>query len=114
MSGFLLRIIINAMVLFLVAIKMPGIFIDTLGSTLLGAAIIGLVNAAIRTVFSFLSAPLDIVPLGGCTFITNLLAPFMLIKTIPGCQISSFLFPALGVMVMTVCSITLSKMIHDR
>ncbi|MBP2655259.1 MAG: Mycobacterial 4 phage holin, superfamily [Firmicutes bacterium] len=114
MAGFLLRIIINAVVLFLLVVELPGIFVDTLGSTLLGAAIIGLANAAIRTVFSMVSAPFDTVTLGGWTFITNLLAPLMVIKTLPGCQISSFFAPVFGVLLMTVCSYTLSKFIHDR
>ena len=36
MAGFLLRILINAVILFAVVAKLPGIFVDTLGGTLLG------------------------------------------------------------------------------
>ncbi|MDR3590566.1 MAG: phage holin family protein [Negativicutes bacterium] len=114
MSGFLLRIIINAVVLFVVAVELPGIFVDTLGGTLLGAAIIGLANAAIRPLLSMAPVPFNILTLGGCTFFTNLLTPLMVVKTLPGFAISSFLAPAAGVLLMTVCSCTLSKVIHDR
>ncbi|MBP2649557.1 MAG: Mycobacterial 4 phage holin, superfamily [Firmicutes bacterium] len=114
MAGFLLRIIINTVVLLVIVVKLPGFFVDTLGSTLLGAAIIGLANAAIRTVFSLFSAPFDLVTLGSCTFLTNLVAPLMVIKTVPGCQISSFFASVLGVLLITICSYTLSKNIHDR
>ncbi|MDR3560172.1 MAG: phage holin family protein [Negativicutes bacterium] len=114
MAGFLLRIIINAVVLFVVAVKLPGIFVDTLGGTLLGAAIIGLANAAIRPLMTLASAPFNLVTLGGCTVFTNLLAPLMVVKALPGFAISSFLAPAAGVVLMTVCSYTLSKVIHDR
>ena len=49
MCGFLLRIIINAVVLFIVVAKLPGIFVDTLGGTLVAVAIVGLANAAVPT-----------------------------------------------------------------
>jgi putative membrane protein len=112
--GFLIRIIINAAVLFIVAIKLPGIFVDTLGGTLLGAAIIGLANAAIRPALSLVSLPFNMVTLGGFTFFTNLLAPLMVVKALPGFQIHSLLAPVAGILLMTVCSYTLSKVIHDR
>jgi len=50
MCGFLLRIIINAVLLFLVIGQLSGIFVDTLGGMLLGVLIIGIVNAALRPI----------------------------------------------------------------
>lgn len=114
MCGFLLRIIINAAVLFIVVAKVPGIFVDTLGGTLLGVAIIGLANAAVRTIMSLIDIPINTLTLGGWTFFTNLLASFMVVNTLPGFQISSFVTPMVEIMLMTVCSFTLSKVIHDR
>lgn len=114
-SGFLLRIIINAIVLFFVTVKLPGIFVDTLGGTLLGAAIVGIANAAIRPLLLSLSAlPFNTLTLGSFTFFTNLLAPLMVVKTLPGFQISSVMAPAAGILLMTVCSYTLSRVIQDR
>lgn len=114
MCGFLLRIIINAVVLFILIVEVPGIFVDTLGSTLLGATIIGLANAAIRPLLSIVAMPADGVMLGGLTFFTNIFTPLMIIKTLPGFQIYSFLAPLAGILLMTVCSFTLSKVIQDR
>lgn len=114
MCGFLLRIIINAVVLFISVVQLPGIFVDTLGSTLLGAAIIGLANAAIRPLMELTSLPLNVMTLSGLTFCTNLLAPFMVVKTLPGFQISSVFAPLVGILLLTVCSCTLTKVIQDR
>ncbi len=113
MCGFLLRIVINGIVLFMV-FQLPGIFVDTLGSTLVGAAIIGIANAAVRPLLSLASAPFNWLTVGGITFFTNIAAPLMVVKTIPGIQISSFLAPAAGVLLMTVLSSTVSKLIQDR
>lgn len=114
MCGFLLRIIINAVVLFVMLIKLPGIFVDTLGGTLLGAVIIGLANAAIRPLLSRLAIPFNKFTLGGLTFITNLFTPLMVVKALPGYQISSFFMPVAGLVLMTICSFTLSQVIQDR
>lgn len=114
MSGFLLRIIINAVILFIVMIKLPGIFVDTLGGTLLGAAIVGVANAAIRPLFSVADLPLTILNLGGVTVMTNIFTPLMVIKALPGFQVSGMVTSMAGIVLMTLCSFTLSKVIHDR
>lgn len=114
MSGFLLRIIINALVLFTVMVQLPGIFVDTLGSTLLGATIVGLANAVIRPLMLVAALPLNVLTIGVITFFTNLFAPIMVVKALPGFQISSVLAPTTGILLLTICSVTLSKVIHDR
>ena len=114
MCGFLLRIIINAVILFIAVVQLPGIFVDTLGSTLLGAAIIGTANAAIRPLMELTSVPLTITTLSGLTFFANILTPFMVVKTLPGFQISSVLAPFAAILLVTVCSCTLTKIIQDR
>lgn len=114
MCGFLLRIVINAVILFFFVVKLPGIFVDTLGGTLLGVTIIGLANAAVPTLLSWAAVPINTITLGGWTFFANLLTPVMLVNTLPGFQISSVMTPLVEIMLMTVCSFTLSKVIHDR
>lgn len=114
MCGFLLRIIINALVLFMVVVKLPGVFVDTLGVALLGAAIIGIVNASIRPIFQYAQLRLHGVTLGGLTFATNIFTPFMVFQTMPGVQIHSAISTIPGIVLMTLCSFTLTKVIHDR
>jgi putative membrane protein len=114
MCGFLLRMILNGVLLFLVIVELPGVFVDTLGGALLGAAIIGLANGAVRPLFALISKPLNWRNLGGVTFFMNILAPLMVIKALPGFQIYSMIAPVTGVCLMTVCSCTLSRVIQDR
>lgn len=114
MCGFLLRIIINAVLLFIVIAELPGIFVDTLGGMLLGVAIVGVVNAALRPVLLLAERPLNWLHLGGATFVMNLLTPLVVIKSLPGFKIYSMISPIIGVLLVTICSFTLSKVIHDR
>jgi putative membrane protein len=100
--------------LFFVVVKLPGIFVDTLGGTLLGAAIVGIANAAIRPLFSLIAIPFNPITLGWLTFFTNVFTPMMVVKTLPGIQISSLLTSVASILLMTACSFTLSKVIQDR
>ena len=114
MCGFMLRIIINSVLLFLVIAELPGIFVDTLGGMLLGVVIIGIVNAAVRPILMLRSGPLNWLKLGGVTFIMNVLTLLIVINILPGFRIDSMIAPVIGVLVITICSFTLSKVIHDR
>ena len=114
MCGFLLRMIINGMLLFLVIVELPGVFVDTLGGALLGAAIIGLANGAVRPLLAMTAKPLNWKNLGSITFFMNILTPLVVIKALPGFQISSMTASITGLCLMTVCSCTLSRVIQDR
>ncbi len=114
MCGFLLRMILNSVLLFLLIIKLPGIFVDTLGGALLGAAIIGLANGAVRPLIALRTKPLSWFRLGGFTFFLNVLTPLLVVKALPGFQIHSVVAPVASVCVMTLCSCTLSRVIQDR
>ncbi len=114
MCGFMLRIVINALVLFVLVSEMPGIFIDTLGGALLGVLLVGLANALIRPVLFRGAKPVCKWRLGGLTFLTNIVAPGAVIAALPGYQILNFAAPMAGILCMTACSFTLSKVVEDR
>lgn len=114
MCGFLLRIILNAVLLFALMSQIPGVFVDTLGGALLAVAIVGLANAAVRPVLSLASRPCSSARLSGVTLLTNILMPLMVVKALPGFQILSFTAPLAGMCLLTACSVTLSRVIHDR
>jgi len=112
--GFLLRIIINALMLFFFLTEFPGVFVDTLGGILAAVAIVGIANAAVRPLMAKVSLPCRGVALGGITFVTNLVTPLMLVKTLPGIQIAGAAAPVAGLCLLTACSFAVSKVIEDR
>ena len=114
MCGFMLRIVINAVLLFLVITELPGIFVDTLGGMLLGVAIVGITNAAVRPILMLTARPLNWIHLGGVTLFMNILTLMLVINILPGFQINGMTAPVVGVLFISICSFTLSKMIHDR
>ena len=83
MSNLLLRLIVNAVALWIAAWVVPGIRLGGQGSeavqtVLIVALIFGVINALIRPIIKFLTCPFHLLTLGLFTFIVN---AFMLMLT---------------------------------
>ena len=75
--GFILELLINAVVLFLLAYLMPSVTIKNYGTAIGVALVIGILNA---TVGFLLRIPLNIVTLGLLNFVVRLVVTAVVIK----------------------------------
>lgn len=114
MSGFLLRGIFNGITLVCAIMAMPGIFVDSLGTTLLGATVLGLANAIIRPMLEVLAVPLDSLTLGWMTLVTNIALPTVAFTILPGIEIHNAIAILILVGSLTVSSYVLTRCIQDR
>ena len=71
MNGIILRTLIIMLGLYLASILIPGVQILGIGSFIIAAALLGLVNAFVRPVAFLLTLPLTIVTLGLFLFVLN-------------------------------------------
>jgi len=69
--GFLLRMLITALGLWLAAYVVPGIAIEGTRTLVLAALLLGVVNAFVRPVAVFLTLPITIVTLGLFLWVVN-------------------------------------------
>jgi putative membrane protein len=116
LAQFLLRLIINAIALWVAAYFIGGITLETsAGSILLVALIFGLVNALIRPVVAFFTCPFYILTLGLFTFIVNALM-LMLTAFLVGnaLNVEGFLAALLGGIVISIVSTVLSLVLNDE
>lgn len=108
---FLIRLVINAIVFYLIANYMPGFGIhssNVILTVLLAAFIFGIVNAIIRPIVLLLTLPINIITLGLFTIIVNALMFWLTIYLVPGFSVAGFV-PALeGSIVMMIISLILS------
>lgn len=86
----LLRWILNALALILVANIIPGFHVDSLWAALIAALVLGLVNAVIRPVLLLLTLPINILTLGIFTFVINALMILLASSILEGFQVDSF------------------------
>ena len=100
----LLRWIINAGVLLLLANYLPGIAVSGWYSALIAALVLGLVNAVLRPIFIFLTLPVNILTLGLFTFVINAVLFWFVGTVVQGFVVMGF-WPAFwGALILSVVS----------
>jgi|SRR5579884_1559079 len=101
----LIRLIINAIVFYLIAIYVPGFHISGWTAAIIAAVIFGLVNAIIRPVVLLLSLPATILTLGLFVIIVNALMFWLTVWITPGFKVDGFMPALIGGIIMTIVSI---------
>lgn len=113
-SGFLIRWGINAVALYLTTLIVPGIRVPDVGSTILAALVLGIVNAVIRPVVLLLTLPLTILTLGIFTLVVNALMLYIVAGVTHRLTIANFWPSAIvGAIVLSVISFILSHLVRD-
>jgi putative membrane protein len=102
--GLLIRLVVNAVALIVVAYVVPGIHVSGFGGALLAALILGIVNAVLRPVLILLSLPLELLTLGLFTLVINALLLWLVGALHVGLTVDGF-WPAFwGAIVMAIVS----------
>ncbi|MFA5854057.1 MAG: phage holin family protein [Patescibacteria group bacterium] len=100
----LLRWVLNALALLLVAYVVPGVHVAGFYAALIAALVLGVVNALIRPLLILLTLPITIVTLGLFTFVINALLLWMVSSVVKGFTIDGFVPALLGALVLWVMS----------
>ncbi len=104
MLQFLLTWLATAVSLIITAFVVPGFAIVSFSSAILGAAILGLVNAVVKPILVIFTLPLTILTLGLFLFVVNAISLGLVSYLTPGLLVKGF-FPALfGSIVLTFVS----------
>ncbi|MCL4316419.1 MAG: phage holin family protein [Gammaproteobacteria bacterium] len=114
MAGFVLRLLIVALGLWLASELVPGIEVRGVG-TLLGAALLlGIVNAVVRPVFILLTLPLTVVTLGLFLLVINAAMLGLVAWVFDGFTIAGFWAALFGSVVVSVTGWLASYFIGPR
>jgi putative membrane protein len=108
MGQFLLRLVLNAVALLLVAYFVPGVSITSFTGALVAALVLGIVNAILRPILVLLTLPVMIVTLGLFWFVINGVTFYFVGQLGIGLKVSSFWAAFVGAIVLTVVSFVLS------
>lgn len=104
MLQFALTWLATAVSLIVTAFIVPGFAVVSFSSAVVGAAILGLVNAVVKPILVLFTLPLTILTLGLFLLIVNAIALGLVSYLTPGLTISGF-FPAVfGSIVLTIVS----------
>ena len=104
MLQFILTWLATAVSLFLTAFIVPGVTVVSFSSAIVGAAVLGLVNAIVKPILILFTLPLTILTLGLFLLVVNAIALGLVGYLTPGLTVTGF-FPAVfGSIVLTIVS----------
>ena len=104
MRGLLFRLLITALGLWAAATIVPGVTIAGVGSLIVAALLLGIVNAFIRPVILILTLPLTLVTLGLFIFVVNGISLALVAWVMPGFTLSGLGAAILGSIVVGLTS----------
>jgi len=103
--------LINALALLSVAYVMPSIHVDSFGTALVAAVVLGLVNAVIRPVLILLTLPATILSLGLFIFVINGLLFWFVGSYLKGFAVAGFWSAFFGAIIYSIVSWALSSLV---
>lgn len=105
---------LSAVAVWLVSEIVPGFNVASLGSALIAAVVIGLVNATLGFVLKLVTLPFTIATLGLVWLIINGLMLLVAAQIVPGFAISGFLAAFFGAIVLSIVNMILRALFLDK
>ena len=105
MMIYIIQIVVTSLILLLMAKIVKGVEIESWGSVLFAAVILGLVNAFVKPAMIFLTIPLTIITLGLFLLVINALVLQLVAAISPGVRVSGFGQAVLGSIVLTILNL---------
>jgi len=114
MLALLLRWLLNAAALMLVAYLYPGVQVESLGSAIVAAVVLGLVSAVIRPILVVLTLPVTILTLGLFLFVINALLFWCVAEIVGGFHVAGFWAALVGSLLYSVITLVTSWVVFGR
>ena len=104
MRGFLVRLLITALGLWLADQLLPGIEITGTGALIVSALLLGVVNAVIRPIILILTLPLTVLTLGLFILIVNGISLALVAWLVPGFHVAGLWSATSGAIIVSLTS----------
>jgi putative membrane protein len=111
MRHWLIHWLISAVALLIVANVVPGIEVDSFGSALIAAVVIGLVSATLGILLKLMLLPFIILTLGLVYFLINGLMLMLASSLVPGFRVSGWVAATIGSIALTIVDYLLNKLL---
>ena len=102
MNGFLLRWFVGSLALWLASAIVPGVHVAGVGTLLVAALLLGVVNALVRPVLIILTLPITLITLGLFLLVVNAAMLGLVAWMLPGLTIDGFWSAFFGAVVISI------------
>ena len=110
----LVRWIVNAIALLVVAKLVPGISAASITTLFVMALVLGLLNAVVRPVLLILTLPITVLTLGLFVIVLNALVFWLAAAFVPGFSVDGFVPALLGAVLFSIISMLTSWIGGDK
>jgi putative membrane protein len=104
MSGFLVRVLITALGLWVAQAIVPGVEIHGVGTLLAAALLLGIVNAVVRPLIIVLTLPITVLSLGLFLLIVNAMMIGLVAALLDGFVLHGFFSALFGSLIVSITS----------
>ena len=111
---FILRLLINALAILLVAYLIPGITVSSFWAALIMAVILGIINALISPSVKILTLPISILTLGLFTLVINALMFLLASYFVVGVKIDSFASAFWGALIISIIGFLANQFLKKK
>ncbi len=112
MGHFLIRLLLNAVALVIVAYFLPGVHVSSFTAAIIAALILGVVNAVLRPILFLITLPAIILTLGLFTLVINAITFYLVARMGLGLTVDGFGSAFLGALVLSLVSFVLSSFLR--
>lgn len=106
----LVAIVLNAVALIATAYVVPGFHVDSFTTALVAAVVLGVVNAFIRPILAFVSAPITVLTMGLFSFVINAVVLYIVSFVVPGFRLDGMVPAIIGGIVLAVASTVIANL----
>lgn len=112
--GFLLRVLVNAVAIYLAAAVVPGLSIRGVPTAIGAGIVLGLINAVVRPVLILLTLPVTLLTLGLFILVLNGFCLWLTAWLVPGFVVSGFWAAFFGALLVSLVSWLVTAFVSDR
>ena len=114
MTRLLVHLIVSALLLLLVSRFVHGIHIDGLGSALLAALVLGVVNFLVRPILVLVTLPVTILTLGLFLIVINALMLMLTSALVSGFKVADFTSALVAAVLLGLFNLVVSALMHRK
>ena len=112
---FIIRLLINAIALAVISyLNVAGVHANGVQALVIGAVVLGIINAVIKPILIVVSCPLEVLTLGLFTLVINALIFYFGLRLVSGWVVPNFWSAFWAAIVMTIISWILSIVLGER
>jgi len=112
--GFLVRVLVNGLAIYLIARIVPGIAVEGVLTALGAGLVLGLINAIVRPILVVLTLPATLLTLGLFLFVLNAFCLWLTSQLVRGFEVQGAWAALFGALLISAVSFVLNAFVSDR